>query len=364
MITRVLVIGLSNIGDAVLMSPVVQQLHEQVPDAETTLLVGERAKAVFDGDPRIDRLLCFEEFEGWWGRLRLLRVVWALNPDLLIDLRQTALPLLWKPWRLLCYYWPVPKAVVHMRDRHLWRLHRQAGRVAGSPTKTPPRSLDESPGHGRGLLLGMSPEGRGSSRSPGFARGAPPALWITDEDATYASRLIQHRGLSAAKPMVILCPGARSHIKRWYADRFAALADRLITDVDAEVVFTGEPGEAPIVTEILGAMRHRAHNAVGRLTLRQLAALMQGASLVVTNDSASLHIAASVGAPILALFGPTDPRKYGPTGARDRVIRRQLFCSPCESATCRFQHECLRFISVDEVYEMARQMLGGVRVGA
>jgi ADP-heptose:LPS heptosyltransferase len=93
------------------------------------------------------------------------------------------------------------------------------------------------------------------------------------------------------------------------------------------------------------------------MTLPQLAALMQRAGLVLTNDSASLHLACAVGAPVLALFGPTDPRKYGPTGPRDRVLQRRLFCVPCEQALCRFNHECMRFITPDEVYEAARQLL-------
>ena len=104
-------------------------------------------------------------------------------------------------------------------------------------------------------------------------------------------------------------------------------------------------------------MRHHAHNAVGSTTIQQLAALMQRARLVITNDSASLHLACAAGAPVLALFGPTDPRKYGPTGARDEVIQRRLFCVPCEHALCRFHHECMRFISAEEVCSTAKRML-------
>ncbi len=135
------------------------------------------------------------------------------------------------------------------------------------------------------------------------------------------------------------------------------MADRLIDALGVEVVLTGEPDEASIIQEITTAMRHRAHSAIGCTTIRQLAALMQRASLVLTNDSASLHLAGAVGVPVLALFGPTDPRKYGPTGARDRVIQRRLFCVPCEQAQCRFNHECMRFIPADEVFEAARAML-------
>ena len=70
---------------------------------------------------------------------------------------------------------------------------------------------------------------------------------------------------------------------------------------------------------------------------------------------------ATTGAPTVALFGPMDETKYGPTGARDRVIRRRLVCAPCEQALCRFHHECMRFISVDEVCAAASALLHGER---
>ena len=323
-VKRILIIGPSNIGDAVLMSPVVARVHGAYPSAHVTLLVGERARAVFANDPRIRQVWGMEEWSGLVGRLRLVWAVWRLRPDVLIDLRQTILPLLWKPWRILRYVWPVPKTTTHMRQRHLWRARTQDSGL---------RTQDEG-------TDGVS-------------------LWISQGDIVSVERLLVRWGVNTAKPMVVICPGARSHIKRWPADRFAQVADRLIVQHQAEVVFTGEPEDMPMIQEILSSTPHRAYNAAGSMTLPQLAALMQRAGLVLTNDSASLHLACAVHAPVLALFGPTDPRKYGPTGSRDRVLQRRLFCVPCEQALCRFNHECMRFLTPDEVCEAACQMLDG-----
>jgi len=316
---KILLISLSNIGDAVLMSPVIARLSEQFPQASLTLLIGQRARALFAGDPRVHELVCFEDFPGWTGRLRLVGLIWRLRPDLLVDMRQTILPLVWKPWRAWRYVWPLPKQM-HRQPRHLRRLSRQAG-----------------------LRLGEE--------------DGQPSLWISPEDQQHVEQLIRRWGLAAGKRLVIICPGARSHIKRWYTDKFCALADRLIEEADADVVFTGEPDESEILHDVMTGMRHPAHNAVGCTTVRQLAALMQRAHLVITNDSASLHVAGAVRTPVLALFGPTDPAKYGPTGAHDRVIQRRLFCVPCERSLCRYAHECMRFIDANEVYEAARAML-------
>ncbi|MBI3323700.1 MAG: glycosyltransferase family 9 protein [Candidatus Omnitrophica bacterium] len=334
-VDRILVIGLSNIGDAILMSPVVEELHRRFPDAELALLVGERALPLFQDDPRVDQLLCAEEFHGALGRLRMVALVWRLRPGLLIDLRQTMLPLVWKPWRCLRYFRPVPKSVAHTRDRHLWRLKTQLGmwKVESGKWKVD-ASFPPSTFH-----LPQSP------------------IWISAQDRAHVEGLLRRWGVPADRPLVVICPGARSHIKRWMADRFAQVADRLIEERRVAVLFSGEPDEGPMIEEILLAMRHRAYSAVGSITIRQLGALMEHAALVITNDSASLHMACAVGAPALAIFGPTDERKYGPTGPQDLVVRRRLFCAPCEQALCRFSHECMRFIPVDEAHDAAVEML-------
>ena len=175
---------------------------------------------------------------------------------------------------------------------------------------------------------------------PQASDGAQPAgPWLTPRDRAHVQTLCRRWGLlEGSQPLIVICPGARSHIKRWTAEGFARVADRLIQDDQAHVIFSGEPEEEPIVEEILGLMDHQARSAVGLVTLRQLGVLMQRAALVITNDSAALHLASAVEVPTVALLGPTDPDKYGPTVGRHRTIRRRLFCAPCEQPQCRFHH--------------------------
>jgi ADP-heptose:LPS heptosyltransferase len=117
--------------------------------------------------------------------------------------------------------------------------------------------------------------------------------------------------------------------------------------------------DRPVVSEIKGLMKERAHDLVGRLNLRQLAALLKRSRLLVTNDSAPLHLGCAAGVKVLALFGPTDPSRYGPTGEFDSVINKRLHCAPCESATCAFNYECMKLIDPDEVFDTAKMMIEG-----
>ena len=319
---RILVIGLSNIGDCVLMSPVIARLHGAFPGSQITLAVSERAQCVFEKDPRIQKIVATDEFSGVIGKIKLIFLVWNIRPHLLIDLRYAALALCYKPWRAWRYFIPVPKAARHARDRHLFLFSKQAGIRLGA--ETPEKSL-----------------------------------WISDEAKEYVSGLMKRWGIDESKRLVVACPGARSPIKRWQGEKFAAVCDGLIERHNCEVLLTGEVGESEIINEVLGAMKSRAHSAVGSTTVLQAGALMERASLVITNDSASLHIACAVGAKVLAIFGPTDHLKYGPTGKDDLVIRRRLFCTPCEKANCRYSHECMRFIPAEEVFAAAEKLLKG-----
>jgi heptosyltransferase-2 len=81
--------------------------------------------------------------------------------------------------------------------------------------------------------------------------------------------------------------------------------------------------------------------------------------MVITNDSALLHAAQAMGTPTVAIFGPTDERKYGPRLPHSVVVRRNLICAPCERALCPYNHECMRFLEADEVYEAAVRCLHG-----
>lgn len=319
---RMLIIGPSNIGDAILMSPIVAALSRRHPQAHVTLVVGERAKALFVDDPRIHALVDTSRFDSPLGRLRLLAALWRYRPHVVVDVRHTLYPLLLKPLQAWRYARRPPGRLAHMRERHLWSFRAQA------------------PGVARGVT---------------GAEGAP--FVFTAKDIAQIDALQRRWGLEGARRLVVICPGARSHIKRWVTEGFARVADELIERCGAEVVLSGEPDEEPVIAEILKAMRRRAHSAVGLATIRQVALLMQRAELVITNDSASLHLASAVGVPTVALFGPTDARKYGPTAPRHRTIRRRLFCAPCEQALCAFNHECMRFVSADEVLRAATELL-------
>lgn len=317
---RILLIGPSNVGDGILASPVVERLRAAYPAAHLTLVVGDRAAAVFAEDPRVQALVNTDLYDSALGRCQLTLMFLRYRPHVVVDLRHTFYPLLLKPWAAWRYLRQPPKSVEHMRDRHLWKLAMQA-----------PRTRKAAPG--------------------------PEPLRFTARDVQHAETLWKRWGFDGGTPVVVMVPGARCHTKRWPAERFAEVADRLIRDAGVRVILSGEPEEKPVIEEVQRGMRERAHTSIGLTTIRQLGLLMRRARLVITNDSAALHLASTVGTPTVAVFGPTDERKYGPFAQRRQVMRRNLLCTPCEVSLCRFNHECMRFIQPDEVLRAAFSLL-------
>lgn len=156
---------------------------------------------------------------------------------------------------------------------------------------------------------------------------------------------------------VLFCPGAQWLSKRWPPERFAELARRVRERVGAPVLLVGSPGERALCATISEASSGAAINLAGRTSLRQLAALMRLASVVITNDSGPMHIASAQGVPLVALFGPTDPNRTGPWRRLDDVIRSTSAPSDPRAFRRIPSDIVMRDIGVDEVFEAAMERL-------
>jgi lipopolysaccharide heptosyltransferase II len=167
-------------------------------------------------------------------------------------------------------------------------------------------------------------------------------------------------------PLVVCHLGSHNgYAKRWPLPYWARLIDRLAHELDARIVLTGTSGDLPIIEAVLGRTRMASHalNLAGQTSLTQLAALMHMADLVISGDSGPMHIAAAVGAPLIAIHGPTDPALSGPISPQATVLRSTIWCSPCydarHPADCRFHSvQCMKNVTPEEVFTAAQTRLG------
>jgi ADP-heptose:LPS heptosyltransferase len=164
-------------------------------------------------------------------------------------------------------------------------------------------------------------------------------------------------GISQDAHLVLIHAMARWQTKLWVNDRFSALADRL-QDQSLSVVFSGSSGDRAAIDEIERRMKSRCCRFDGRGGLKHLAALCRRARVVVSTDTGPMHLAAAVGTPVIALFGPTAPNRTGPYGQLHEIIRAGVPCSPCFKRRCEStvveEFGCMKRIEVDTVYEAVR----------
>jgi ADP-heptose:LPS heptosyltransferase len=169
-----------------------------------------------------------------------------------------------------------------------------------------------------------------------------------------------------ARPWVGVHVGGGRPSKQWHLDRFAEVALRLARERGATIVLTGSAADRPMTDAVAARLppdHVRVVNAAGVLDLVGLAGLLASLDLLVTGDTGPMHLAAAVGAPVVALFGPADPRRYGPLAARQRVIRVDLPCSPCGQVRlpperCRGRiPDCMDGITADAVSLAAANLL-------
>jgi len=131
--------------------------------------------------------------------------------------------------------------------------------------------------------------------------------------------------------------------------------------VGARLVILGGPGDRPEAQMVISRLQAPALDLVGRTDLRQVMAVLSGLDLLITNDSGLMHLAAALGAPLVAIFGSTDPAATGPFTPRATALRHPLPCSPCFKRTCATGYECLTAINVQEAAAAAKTRLKEAR---
>ena len=178
---------------------------------------------------------------------------------------------------------------------------------------------------------------------------------IFEKNRRTVDTILEDRGLSG-KWFVAINPIAKWDTKLWEADRFGILADKLQENLGCEIVFTGGPEDRSIIEEISGGMKRKPVNLAGATGLKDLACFYTRCRLLVTTDTGPMHMAAAMGCPTTALFGPTAPWRTGPYGQDHKVIRGNVACSPCFKKKCD-DMKCMKEISVNRVYEGVMELL-------
>ena len=182
-----------------------------------------------------------------------------------------------------------------------------------------------------------------------------PRVHVTADEARAFREKVNEAALPDAMLTMGVCPGATfGPAKRWFPERFAEVLNRL----EACTLLFGSPAEREIAEKVADHLSGPALNLAGKTSLRELAAGLKECDVVLTNDTGTMHLAAAVGTPVVAIFGSTNPVTTGPYGQANRVVRHPMPCAPCLKRTCPLGHlECMNRVTVDMVLEAVQDIL-------
>jgi lipopolysaccharide heptosyltransferase I len=371
--SRILLIKPSAVGDVIHALPVLVKLRERYPAARIDwMLTPQNAELVKD-HPALSNVVLFarQAYARPWRDLSspvdfvaMLARLREANYDLVIDLhgqfRSGAFALVTAAPTRIGFDRPRTRVLNASRKlpehamKHAWKGAREGAWVAYTH-RIPIPTLDAH-AIDRYMWLG---------EMLGFAPGRPDTtVPVSAEARERVARLLGEHGLGA-RPLLLLTPGTVWETKHWLPENFAAVGRHFLS-IGWDVALAGAPRDR----EPCGAVLRGCAGAVdlcGKTRLPDLAALVNRANLCVTNDSGPMHLAAALGTPVVAIFGPTDPVWVGPYGKPESVVRVGLKCSPCylrKLRECPYDHACMRQVSAEMVIERAHRILGRKTVAA
>lgn len=326
---RILLIKPSSFGDIIHALPVLAACKAHWPAARIDWAVKREWAGLLAGHPMLNRAVMFPATV--WEGLRAWPVLRRERYDLVIDLQGLLRSALYAA-STGC---PVRFGFQDGREGSAW-FYSHPIKVSGGAVHAVDRCLELVRRVGVAAPVPVFPIPDGNREQAWV-----DALWLRNH-------------IRDGEAVCAIHPSARWPTKRWPVQRFAQLADALSAQERMRIVIVGSGAEASRVEEMSRQMNGAAINLVGQTDLLQLAALLRRCALLITNDSGPMHLAAAVGTPVVAVFGPSDPARVGPYGAGHAALRKEIDCSHCTRRACVRDALCMKAVGVDEVYEAAR----------
>ena len=334
-IRRIMIFQLEEIGDIVLATPVLAAVRHHFPGAHITMVVGEWIYELLQGEPTIDKVVTYNSNlagnvkKHRIGLMEHIRRVYSLSReevDLVIDLRGN-----------------LGSILVALLGNARYRADRGTFRCRDIFRKG--RLIDHNK-HEVQINLDIL-------KQVGITEEKPYInLAVQEIEREKVKDILKAHQIDGSRKLVAIHPGASWEGKRWDKGNFAALADKIMQHYDVTVVLTGSKDELPLTRKVAELMKKKPVNLTGELSLRLLLALYERCLLWIGNDTGPMHLAVAVQKPVVALYGPTSPEKFGPSSPDSVIIRKEISCSPCKQHTCRFStYRCMEAVSVEDVWK-------------
>jgi len=350
---RILVLRLSAVGDVIRTLPAVKALKEHAPSSSISWIVEEPSQALIKSQPEVDEVILFPR-RRWSQGIKSLKRAWGTIGEmrgLVKELRRRKFDL------ALDFHGILKSGVLSFlsgspRRIGYDRISTKEGNFLFSNVKVKlPQQKISRFQRNLALLKGMGVEVEKSKYS----------LHIPPEDRDYVASFFKASPAPMSRPLIAIHPGTstKALFKRWMPDRYAELADRLVRELGASILFTWGDGELEWVEGIRKGMTKPSLLGPQTESLTQLGEVYRHCDLYIGGDTGPMHIASLMGIPVVVIYGPTDPTENEPIGNHVKV-RKEVGCNPCHEYSCK-KLSCIKAISADEVFRATKEFLRPAR---
>lgn len=338
---KILIRATNWVGDAIMALPALRVVRAQFPQADITILARPYVAFLYKDQQLCDSMVHLDSKRNVEGELRAQKFDVAL-------LLQNAFEAAWLAWRA-----GIPERIGYARD----------GRSLFLTKAVPVPKSGEIPPHEQYYYLELL-------RRAGWLDSLPSepliSLNVREENRQLAEAFLLSNGVRRESLRIAIGAGASyGSAKCWPPDRFAELASRLqVKEARAkvDVILFGTPTEVPVSSAIAAGMRLPPIDLTGKTAIDDLPALLSQCHLFIGNDSGAMHVAAAVGLPVVAVFGPTDPFGTAPVTPRCSIVQEKPYCSPCFLRRCPTDHRCMAHVTPQAVEAAARHWISSVEV--
>lgn len=343
-IKKILVRGANWIGDAVMSVPAMRELRRIFPEAQITLHTRSWADGVFRDASFIDEIVTYDKHK------------WVVK-----DILDNSNFLREDGYDLAVLF---PNSFESALTSFLTRIPRRIGynKDARGLLLTDPIAVPEwkNRRHESFYYLNLIAEAERLllGRETVMHMRPDSSIEISDERRSAARKQLDDLGIDSARKTVALGVGStNSRAKRWPADRYAELNDRLERELSVNVLLIGSMDESKVAVNVESLSSEKPINIVGRTSIDEVAAILSEIDLLISNDMGLAHLAPAVGAETIVIFGPTNPETTAPFSENTIIIREPVECSPCMLRDCPIDHRCMTRISVGRVFESAKGVI-------
>lgn len=335
---RILITGTGKIGDIVCITPVFRAIKKKYPKSYLAVTIQEENYGVVKNNPRVDKIILIDskKYQGFLGTIKLVKeiskdkFVWSIN--LGASVLDTILP-----------FWAGINERITTVSGFAGRAHKIFSWFNDYKLEHEQHTLKLR--HDLALLRFLGIEESDEKKE----------IFLIKEERGKAEDFLRKNNLKKNDFLVGITVTSRVKLKEWEPFKFGQLADRLIEELKAKIIFIGSPGDRIIIEEIINDMKNEATISTD-FKLNETAALLEKIKLFISVDTGPLHIAHVLNVPVVNIIGPTTLDEQAPRDERSEIVHKDIYCAPCffnmfAVDYCKEgHHRCIKEIMVDDVF--------------